>query len=165
MADLVVADGKIVTLHYVLTDEEGEEIDRGGAEDPLLYLHGHGNIVPGLEKALAGKKVGEKVKAVVPPAEGYGEATGQVEAAPKDMFPKGMPLEVGVEFVAEGPDGSVMPLFIREVRDTEVLITPDHPLSGVTLHFDVEITEIRDASEEEIEQGHPHGPHGHGHGH
>ena len=82
MAD-VVADGKIVTLHYVLTDAEGEEIDRGGAEDPLQYLHGHGNIVPGLEQALAGKSKGDKVKAVIPPGEGYGEPTGQVEPAPK----------------------------------------------------------------------------------
>lgn len=161
----VVADGKIVTLHYVLTDAEGEEIDRGGAEDPLLYLHGHGNIVPGLERELSGKKVGDKVKAVVPPGEGYGEASGHVEAAPKKMFPPGMPLEVGMEFVAEGPDGSVIPLFIREVHDDQVLVTPDHPLAGVELHFDVEITEIRDASAEEIEHGHPHGPHGHGHGH
>jgi FKBP-type peptidyl-prolyl cis-trans isomerase SlyD len=163
MADVVVADGKIVTLHYVLTDAEGEEIDRGGAEDPLVYLHGHGNIVPGLERALLGKKAGDTAKAVVPPSEGYGEITGQVEAAPKDMFPKGMPLEVGVDFVAEGPDGSVMPLFIREVRENDVLITPDHPLAGVELHFDVTIADVRDASAEEIEHGHPHGEHGHGH--
>lgn len=165
MADVVVADGKIVTLHYVLMDAEGDEIDRGGAEDPLVYLHGHGNIVPGLENALAGKKAGDKVKAVIPPAEGYGIPTGHSEPAPKTMFPKGMPFEVGMDFIAEGPDGSVMPLFILEVRDDDVLVTPDHPLAGVELHFDVEVTEVRDASAEELEHGHPHGPGGHGHGH
>ncbi|MFO0697028.1 MAG: peptidylprolyl isomerase [Polyangiales bacterium] len=161
----IVADGKVVSLQYTLTDEEGEVIDQSDPGDPLLYLHGAGNIVPGLERQLEGKSVGTSLKAVVPPAEGYGEATGRVEKAPRSAFPRGVELEIGMDFVAEGPDGSLIPLFICDIEGEDVFVTSDHPLAGVELHFDVTITEVRDATPEEVEHGHPHGPHGHGHGH
>ena len=157
MAD-VVADNKVVLFNYTLTDAEGEEIDSSEG-DPLPYLHGASNIVPGLEREMTGKKVGDAFQVVVPPTQGYGDLSDEPEQeVPRNVFPPDV--EEGMPFVLEGEDGSLLTIWITEVTDETVRFGTDHPLAGVELHFDIQITEIRDATEEEIEHGHPHGPGG-----
>jgi FKBP-type peptidyl-prolyl cis-trans isomerase SlyD len=158
-----IADGHVVTMHYTLRDPDGEIIDSSQGSDPLAYLHGANNIVPGLEKELTGKKVGDKVQAVVAPADGYGEPSGNEEKVPRSAFEDGSGLEAGMQVFAQTPDGKTFALWVVGVDDESVTVSADHPLAGVTLHFDIEITEVRAASDEEKAHGHPHGPGGHDH--
>jgi FKBP-type peptidyl-prolyl cis-trans isomerase SlyD len=159
-----VAAGKVVSIKYTLRDDDGDVIDASEDGDPLEYLHGADNIVPGLERQLLGKVTGDKLTAVVPPAEGYGLPEGPgPQPVPRAAFPDDAELEQGLQFFARGPDGQQMALWVVEVNDDVVLVDANHPLAGATLHFEVEITAIRDATAEETEHGHPHGPHGHHH--
>ncbi len=161
-----IADGMVVTIHYTLTDDKGTVIDSSSGSDPLEYLHGHGNIVPGLERELAGKKVGDALKVHVAPKDGYGEhdprGRGKV---PRDSFPDDMELEPGMQFSGDGPNGEDHVVWIAEVAKDHVVIDQNHPLAGQTLHFDVKIETVRPATKEELEHGHAHGVHGHGHDH
>lgn len=163
MAEALIRDDSVVTLKYVLKNDAGEILDQSEGDDLLVYMHGAENIVPGLESALTGKKVGDKVDAIVKPEDGYGEASGESERVPKSAMPPDV--EVGMDLLAQDPDGEVIPFWVKGIEGDEVIVTPDHPLAGVTLHFSVEIVEVREATQEEIEHGHPHGPDGHGHGH
>lgn len=157
----VVADGLVVSIHYTLTDDDGDVVDSSEGQEPLAYLHGHSNIVPGLEQALLGKQVGDRLKAVVAPADGYGEfdPAGE-ERVPRDAFPEDIELEPGMQFTATGPDGAVSPVWIAGLEGDEVLVDMNHPLAGQTLHFDVEVVAIRTATPEELDHGHPHGADG-----
>jgi FKBP-type peptidyl-prolyl cis-trans isomerase SlyD len=160
---LLVADGNVVTIRYTLTVEDGSVVDQSG-DEPLSYLHGADNIVPGLERELAGKKIGDKLTAVVAPEDGYGERDEDPpQRVPKAAFPPGVPLEVGMDFLTETPDGEVAPVWVVAVESESVLIDQNHPLAGETLTFDVEVVGIRSATSEEIDHGHPHGPDGHHH--
>jgi FKBP-type peptidyl-prolyl cis-trans isomerase SlyD len=159
----VVESGTVVTMHYTLKDPEGEILDTSSGREPLAYLHGASNIVPGLERQLTGKRVGDSVQAVVPPAEGYGERQGPPQPVERSAFPADAELEPGMQVMAQTKDGQAFPLWIVQVTGEEVLVDANHPLAGVTLHFDVEITSLRHASEEEKAHGHPHGPGGHDH--
>ncbi|MCB9672520.1 MAG: peptidylprolyl isomerase [Alphaproteobacteria bacterium] len=159
-----IADGHVVTFHYTLTDDAGQVLDSSRGGEPLPYLHGAGNIVPGLESQMAGKAVGAKFKADVAPADGYGEHDGNdPQPVPKGEFPPDIPLQAGVQLMAQTPDGHAMPIWIADVDDQHVFIDMNHPLAGQTLHFDIEITAIRAATDEEKAHGHPHGPDGHHH--
>jgi FKBP-type peptidyl-prolyl cis-trans isomerase SlyD len=160
----VVAPELVVSFNYVLRDNDGEKLDSSPDGQPMLYLHGSQNIVPGLEKELLGKKVGDKLEVKVPAAEGYGERVADTETVPRADFPADMDLEPGISLMAEGPDGNAFPLWVVKVADDEVTVDPNHPLAGVELNFSVEITAIRAATKEELEHGHPHGPDG-GHHH
>lgn len=161
-----IAENKVVKLQYVLTDAQGTEIDKSHPDHPLLYLHGAQNIVPGLERQLAGKAVGDVVKAVVPAAEGYGEKRGFKDVRlNRSQFPADAQLAPGMRFMSQGQNGQMFPLYVKKVQGPTVIVTPEHPLAGVELHFTCTILEIRDATEEELQHGHAHGPHGHGHGH
>lgn len=161
----VVTTGKVVTFHYTLTNPAGEVLDTSRESgQPLPYLHGAQNIVPGLEAQMEGKKVGDTFKAEVAPADGYGEYMEEgLMKVPRDAFPEGMPIEAGMQFVAQGPDGMAIPVVIKTVGFMEITVDANHPLAGVTLNFDIEITDIRDASAEEKVHGHVHGPGGHHH--
>ena len=157
-------DDKVVTIHYTLRDDDGDIIDTSMGGEPLDYLHGHGGIVPGLEAALAGKHAGEKFNVSVKPADGYGEASGsQPKPVPREAFPEDLEIEVGMQFFAQGPNDEPVPVWIASVDDKTVLIDFNHPLAGQTLHFDVEVVGVRDATAEEIDHGHPHGEDGHHH--
>ncbi|MFT7477600.1 MAG: FKBP-type peptidyl-prolyl cis-trans isomerase SlyD [Gammaproteobacteria bacterium] len=161
-----IADGKIVTIHYTLTLDDGSQVDSSRDGDPLVYLHGSQSIVPGLETALATKAPGEAVKVKVVPAEGYGDVDPEGEQRmPRTSFPEDLKLEVGMELAAEDDDGHVLPLVIREIGDEDVLIDMNHPLAGKNLNFAVDVLEVRTATAEEIEHGHAHGPDGHHHHH
>jgi FKBP-type peptidyl-prolyl cis-trans isomerase SlyD len=161
-----IAAGKVVTLHYTLRDAAGNELDSSGSDEPIEYLHGIGMIVPGLEEGLAGKREGERAKVVVTPEQGYGERDPRgIQEVSRDTFPEDAPLEAGLEFEAEGPDGDPILATVVSIQDEVVTIDLNHPLAGVTLHFDVTISQVRDATAEELAHGHPHGEHGHDHEH
>jgi FKBP-type peptidyl-prolyl cis-trans isomerase SlyD len=157
-----IQDGVVVSIEYTLKDGDGDVLDKSDG-NPLAYLHGADNIVPGLERELVGKGIGDKLEVEVPPALGYGERMGPgPQPIERSSFPADAPLQPGMNFLIETEDGH-MPLWIIEVRDDVVLVDGNHPLAGVTLHFSVEVVEMREASEEEVAHGHPHGPGGHHH--
>lgn len=159
-----IADGKVVEFHYTLTDGDGNVIDSSSGRDPLAYLHGASNIVPGLERQMADKAVGDKFMAVVPPAEGYGERhEGAGQTVPRTAFPDDLDVQVGMTFMARADNGQQVQVWVSGVQGDQVLIDLNHPLAGATLHFDVEVVTIRDATDEEKAHGHPHGPGGHDH--
>jgi len=159
--DTIAAD-KVVIMHYTLKNDAGDVLDSSAGSDPLAYLHGADNIVPGLENALTGKSVGDKLNVEVAPAEGYGTRNAELFSVERTSFPADVDLVKGMQFVAEGANG-LIPLWVDRVEGDQVFVDPNHPLAGETLHFDVEIVDIRAASPDEIEHGHPHGPGGHHH--
>lgn len=158
-----ISADKVAFIHYTLTNEDGDEIDSSRDGDPMPYLHGAESIVPGLERQLEGKSVGDRIKAVVTPDEGYGDPCGRdPQPVPRKAF-EGVEPQPGMPLVVEDDDGQQIQLWITEVTDDEVMLSPDHPLAGVTLHFDVEVVEVRDATAEELEHGHAHSGDGHHH--
>lgn len=160
----VINVNQVVSIHYTLTNDAGEVIDSSRDGEPLLYLHGHGNIIPGLENALEGLGVGDTLKVTVAPAEAYGERDDEaVFAVPRSELPPGFDAPEGEMVRAQAEDGSVQHLIVLESREDEVLFDGNHPLAGETLHFDVEIIDLRPATREEQSHGHVHGPDGHHH--
>ena len=154
---------KIFTLNYTLTDNEGTVIDQSN-DGSFAYLHGASNIIPGLENALTGKAAGDTLSVSVEPADGYGERDdSKSQSVPRDMFPEDTPIEEGMQFHAQGPNGETIVVTVTSVADDNVTVDGNHPLAGVPLNFAVEIIEVRDASQEELEHGHVHGPDGHHH--
>lgn len=159
-----ITRGMVVSIDYTLTDDDGEEIDSSEGNEPLMYLHGEGQIVEGLERELEGKKVGDEFSVDVPPELGYGEESGEAPIrVPRSALPKSPEPEVGMDLHAESPDGDEQTFWIVDVADDHVMVTADHPLAGLTLHFDVKVREVRPATEEELSHGHAHGPDGHHH--
>jgi FKBP-type peptidyl-prolyl cis-trans isomerase SlyD len=160
---MTIAENKVVTLHYTLTDDGGTVLDKSN-DGSFLYLHGASNIIPGLENALTGKAVDDELKVTVTPEEGYGERDdARKEDVPREMFPDDSEIEPGTQFHAEGPEGQMITVTVIAVTDKTVTIDGNHPLAGVQLNFDVKVIEVRDASAEELEHGHAHGPDGHHH--
>jgi FKBP-type peptidyl-prolyl cis-trans isomerase SlyD len=158
-----IADETAVLIHYKLANEAGEVLDSSEGDEPLAYIHGQGDLVEGLEKALLGKQAGEKVSVVVQPEEGYGvHEDGKIQTVPRDAFDTDATLEPGMRFQAESDEGDVM-VTIIEVNDDEVIVDANHPLAGQVLHFDVDIVNVRACTPEELEHGHIHGEHGHSH--
>ncbi len=158
-----VARNTVVTLHYTLTDDSGEVLDSSAGGEPLGYLHGHGNIIPGLEKALEGSSAGFQSTVTISAAEGYGEKNPDaVFDAPRKHFPQDMPLAPGAQVQTQGEHGPLTTTVVN-VTDDSVTLDGNHPLAGKTLHFEVEIVEVRGASEEELAHGHVHGHGGHHH--
>lgn len=158
-----ISDNCVASFHYTLTNSTGEVLDSSIGQEPLSYLHGAGNIIPGLEKALAGKTVGDKLKVSVNAAEAYGERdSSMVQELPNSMFSGVNKIEVGMEFHAETEHG-LQVVTVTAVEGDTVTIDGNHPLAGVDLNFDVEITEVRNATSEELDHGHAHGAGGHHH--
>jgi FKBP-type peptidyl-prolyl cis-trans isomerase SlyD len=163
---LLIADGLVVVMNYTLRSDDGEVIDASTSDDPMAYLHGADNIVPGLEQALTGKTVGFSGKVIVEPEDGYGEREDlEPQAVPRAAFPADVKLVAGMQFMAEGPDDTHAPIWIDRVEGDQVFVDSQHPLAGKTLNFDVEVIAVREATENELSHGHPHGPDGHGHHH
>jgi FKBP-type peptidyl-prolyl cis-trans isomerase SlyD len=158
-----IAHEKVVSIHYTLTDSAGTVLDSSSGSHPLAYLHGFGNIIPGLENALEGKATGDKFSVTVEPGEGYGERDeGLVQAVPRTAFKGVKELAPGMQFQAQGPQGTRL-VVVTQVTADIVTVDANHPLAGQTLHFEVEVSEVREATSEELEHGHVHGPGGHHH--
>jgi FKBP-type peptidyl-prolyl cis-trans isomerase SlyD len=158
MSELSLADGMIGIIHYTLHKGDGEIVDSSAGRQPMPYLHGAKNIVPGLEKALEGKVKGDKIQAVIAPADGYGEADGrEPQRVRRRELPEGQDYQPGKPFSAEMGEGEFVTLWVTDVQGAWVWITVNHPLAGVELHFDVDVVGVRSALKVELEHGHPHG--------
>lgn len=153
----VVENGNVVIIRYTLRDSKGEILDSTDEGEPMPYLHGAQNIVPGLEKMLTGKSVGDTFTTVVAAEEGYGPRHDfPVQSVGLDQFGD-MELEEGMMLFTEIDEGQVVPFWISKIGAKDVQIDLNHPLAGEELHFDIEVLGIRTATEEELDHGHPHG--------
>ncbi|WP_048308831.1 peptidylprolyl isomerase [Halomonas sp. PR-M31] len=158
-----IAQNSVVAFHYTLTNDSGEVLDSSEGREPLTYLHGSGNIIPGLEKELEGRQDGDKLQVTVTPEEGYGEnQPALVQEVPRDSFQGVESIEPGMQFQAQTQGGPLM-VTVTKVEGDTVTVDGNHPLAGQKLNFDVEISEVRDATQEEVEHGHVHGEGDHEH--
>jgi FKBP-type peptidyl-prolyl cis-trans isomerase SlyD len=158
-----ITQQRVVTIHYTLTNDAGEVLDSSRGADPLAYLHGAGNIIPGLENALAGKRAGDKLTVRVEPAQGYGERDDRlVQSVPRRAFQGIADIQPGMTFHAESSNGP-MRVTVTRVAGDMVTVDGNHPLAGEHLNFDVEVADVRAATDEELSHGHVHGPGGHQH--
>ena len=161
---MTIAANKAVSIEYTLTNDAGDVIDSSAGGAPLVYLQGAGNIIPGLEKALDGKAVGEELTVTVEPEDAYGEYSAElVSTLSASMFEGVDTLEVGMQFHASAPDGQMQIVTIRDLDGDDVTVDGNHPLAGQRLTFKVKVVAVRDASEEEVAHGHVHGEGGHQH--
>lgn len=159
-----IENNRVVTLAYTLKDNDENIIDKSD-DGSFCYLHGASNIIPGLENALTGKTIGEELSVTVAPEEAYGvhDAT-RIQEVPREMFPADQDIEAGMQFHAQGPDGQSLMVTVAKIEGDTVTVDGNHPLAGVQLNFDVKIMEVREATSEELDHGHVHGPGGHQHG-
>ncbi|MDH3948772.1 MAG: peptidylprolyl isomerase [Gammaproteobacteria bacterium] len=158
-----IADKMVVTIDYTLKDDSGTILDSSN-EGNFAYLHGAHNIISGLENALSGKSAGDEVEVSVSPAEGYGERNdSMIQAVPRDMFDSEQEIQVGMQFHAQSPEGEMIVVTVTDVEGDDITVDGNHPLAGVNLNFGVKVVDVREASQEEIEHGHVHGPGGHNH--
>lgn len=156
-----VERGRVVRLHYTLRDETGATLESSRGGDPLDYLHGGGQLIPGLERQIEGATPGHVATITVAPAEGYGERDPRgVIRTDRSTLPEGLDVAPGAELHAETPDGPLS-FVVVAVEGDEVVLDANHPMAGKTLTFDVEVLEVRAATPEEIAHGHVHGPGGH----
>ena len=158
-----VVYNKLVQMHYKLTDDNNTILDSSEGREPLSFIQGIGNIIIGLEKQLNGKEAGDKLNAVVNPAEGYGERDDKLEQiVPKSGFQGDEEMKVGMQVQIGTEQGNAI-ASVTKIEGENVTLDMNHPLAGVTLHFDVEVVSVREATKEELEHGHVHGPGGHHH--
>jgi FKBP-type peptidyl-prolyl cis-trans isomerase SlyD len=161
---MLIAANKAVSIDYTLTNDAGEVIDSSAGGAPLAYLHGAGNIIVGLEKALEGKQAGDELTVSVEPHDAYGEYSAELVATlGRDMFEGVEDMEVGMQFHASAPDGGMQIVTVRALEGDDVIVDGNHPLAGQRLTFGVKIVSVRDASAEELAHGHIHGEGGHHH--
>ncbi|MBA3938770.1 MAG: peptidylprolyl isomerase [Planctomycetes bacterium] len=163
-----IAKNAVVSFTYQVATAEGEEVDRSEAGHPLVYLHGHGQIISGLEAALIGHKAGDKVKATIAPEQAYGAHEPELDLqVPVEVFPEAARAQVkpGFRFKAEHPtlQGSEVVFTVHQVKEGQAYVSGNHPLAGKTLQFNVEIIEVRQPTADELSHGHAHGPGGHHH--
>lgn len=158
-----ISKNSVVTIHYTLTDDQNKVLDTSSGKDPLIYIHGAGNIIPGLEQALEGRSAGDKFNVTIAPENAYGlRDESMTQSILKSEFQDGDKIKVGMRFQVN-TEGGPLVLTVVEVKDTEIVVDGNHPLAGATLHFDVEVSAVREATNEELEHGHVHGPGGHHH--
>lgn len=158
-----IAQNSVAAFHYTLTDDDGQVIDSSQGREPLAYLHGKGNIVLGLEKQMEGREVGAKFVADVAPEEGYGARQEELmQQVPRAAFQGVDDIQPGMQFQGNGPQGPIN-VTVSKIENDVVFIDANHPLAGKTLHFTIEVTDVRDATAEELEHGHVHGAGGHHH--
>lgn len=158
-----IAERSVASFHYTLTNDAGDVLDSSEGREPLAYLHGVGNIVPGLEREMAGHVAGDRFTVDVAPEDGYGTYIDElVQIVPRESFQGIDDLAVGMQFQAQTGQGPIA-VVITEIEGDEVTVDGNHPLAGETLHFAVEVVEVREASAEELQHGHVHGAGGHHH--
>lgn len=153
----MIADNKVVSMHFTLKNQNGEVLETTEGDAAFDYLHGAMEILPPLEKELNGKNVGDKLSVTIPAQDAYGSYNEEmVETLPKSDFAEmGAPIEVGMEIEMQ-VDEDIFPVLITKIEGEEVTIDMNHPLAGMDLTFDVEITAIREATAEELDHGHAH---------
>jgi FKBP-type peptidyl-prolyl cis-trans isomerase SlyD len=157
-----IGKDKVVSIHYTLRDDEGNILDTSSGKQPLDYLHGHGNLIPGMEEGVEGKEKGDKLQIKVSPEKGYGLRDEQhVQQVPLAAFGT-QAVHPGMQFQAGGDHGQYV-VTVTEVGLDTVTVDANHPLAGKQLTFDVEVMDVREASEDELAHGHVHGPGGHHH--
>ncbi len=154
---------RVVSFHYTLKNKSGEQLESSFGSEPLMFLEGTGQIIPGLEQAIKDLKAGDKKTITVAAAEAYGEIEADmIVEVPKEKLPK-PDVAVGDRFHADAGDGHAQVVQVTKVSDTHVTIDGNHPLAGEDLTFEVEIDSTREATKEELQHGHAHGPGGHNH--
>ncbi|MFZ5654791.1 MAG: FKBP-type peptidyl-prolyl cis-trans isomerase [Pseudomonadota bacterium] len=155
---MTIAANSVVAIHYLLTDERGVTLDASAPDQPLVYLHGAGNLIPALERELTGRGAGEHFTAVIPPREAYGERVEElVQEVPRNLFREDQDVAVGMRFSGSTPQGPIS-VVVTGIEGDRVTLDGNHPLAGKTLHFEVTIAAVRAATEEELRHGHLHGP-------
>ncbi|HMM66195.1 MAG TPA: peptidylprolyl isomerase [Dokdonella sp.] len=158
-----IAERSVASFHYTLTNDAGDVLDSSEGREPLAYLHGVGNIVPGLEREMAGHVAGDSFSVDVAPEDGYGSYIDElVQVVPRKSFEGVADLAVGMQFQAQTGQGPIA-VVVTEIEGDDVTVDGNHPLAGETLHFAVEIVDVRAASAEELQHGHVHGAGGHHH--
>ena len=159
-----ITSQKVATIDYTLTDDQGTLIDSSKDGEPLAYIQGIGNLIPGLEEALEGKSAGDELSVSIQPDQAYGKRDEELlQAVPRAHFDGVDELQVGMQFRASSEDGDEKVVTVVEVGDEQVTVDGNHPLAGQILNFEVKIVEVRDATQEELDHGHVHGPGGHHH--
>lgn len=152
-----IAESCVVSIHYTLTNTEGETLDSSSGGDPLAYLHGSGGLISGLERELEGKEAGDQFNATIQPEDAYGEVNpGLIQEVPLDALSGIDNLAVGMQLQSQSPDGRTQILVVEAVGDETATLNANHALAGTVLHFDVEVTGVRAATEEELAHGHAH---------
>ncbi len=163
-----IAKDSVVSFHYTVATAEGEHVDKSEEGQPLVYLHGHGQIVPGLEAAMAGREAGEHLDTTVAPDQAYGDYEKELDLqVPLEVFPAEVRTQIqpGFRFKAEHPtaqDREVV-FTVQGIEGEHAFVSGNHPLAGKTLQFAIDVVEVRPASADELSHGHAHGPGGHHH--
>jgi len=153
----------VAVIDYTLTDNDGTVIDQS-SDGNFAYLHNGMNIIPGLEAALLDKEAGDKLTVTVEPEQAYGEKDlAAIQQIPREMFPPEADIQPGMQFQGESPEGQTTVVTVTAIDGETVIVDGNHPLAGLTLNFDVTVIDVREASAEELEHGHVHGPDGHEH--
>lgn len=154
---LMIGDKMVATIHYTLTNETGEILDSSEGQEPLRYLHGAGNLIPGLEQELLGKTTGASMQVSIAPEDAYGEIRPEmIQVVPRTAFQGVETIEPGMAFESRDPEGRSQRIMVKSIDGDEITIDANHPLAGQQLNFDVQVVEVRDASAEEISHGHVH---------
>ncbi len=158
-----ISKGKVVSIDYTLTNDAKETLDTSTGREPLAFLHGSGQLIPGLERELEGKASGDSLQVSIEPEDAYGHRDDSKKTTvPKEQIQGADQLAPGTQLRASGPQGEQI-LTVTEVGDTEVTVDANHPLAGERLHFDVTVRDVREATEDELSHGHAHGAGGHHH--
>jgi len=156
-ANMKVGKDKVVLMHYTLKNDAGDVIDSSDGADPLPFLQGHGNIIPGLESALEGSKVGDKLDVSIEPEEGYGQRMKDaIQEIPSSALKGVDEVKVGMQLQSQDKDGNAFLVNVTKIEDDKITVDGNHPLAGQTLHFSVSIESVRKAEAEELSHGHVH---------
>ena len=159
-----ISNQKVVSIDYTLTDDQNAVIDSSEDSEPLAYIQGIGSLIPGLENALEGKSAGDELSVSIQPDQAYGERDeALVQTVPREHFDGVENLQEGMQFRASSDDDENMVVTVVNIEGDQVTVDGNHPLAGQTLNFEVAVVEVRDATSEELEHGHVHGPGGHNH--
>jgi len=152
-----IAPERVVSIHYTLTNDAGDQLDSSAGGEPLSYLHGSHGLIPGLESELDGRVAGDQFKATILPAEAYGEVNPSlIQEVPLDALAGIENLQVGMQLQSQSPDGRVQMLVVDEIGAESATLNANHALAGMVLHFEVEVAEVREATAEELDHGHAH---------
>lgn len=161
---MALKPNQVITMNFTLKDDEGKVMDTTSGQEPFSFISGQNQILPRLEEQIGGMLIGSKKDVVLTPEEGYGKFEQEaVRNVKRSEFPEDTELKEGMGFMATGPDGKQYQFFIKDIKDDDIQVDFNHPMAGKTLHFNVELVNLRDATKEELDHGHVHGAGGHKH--